>query len=73
VLGLPRGHLVYAKGNEDQARHIVRRSGIEIIGHALDLSADPTELLAQIDDLAVTLATNGPSDQHTSSSALQPI
>jgi 5-methylcytosine-specific restriction enzyme subunit McrC len=57
VLGLPRGHLIYAKGNEDQARHVVRRSGIEIIGHALDLSADPTELLAQINDLAAILAT----------------
>ena len=30
VLGLPNGHLVYAKGNEEPARHVVRQSGIEI-------------------------------------------
>lgn len=55
VLGLPVGHLVYAKGNETPARHIVRRSGTEILGHALDLDAEPSDLLAQLDQLAGTL------------------
>jgi 5-methylcytosine-specific restriction enzyme subunit McrC len=57
VLGLDRGHLIYAKGNEQPARHIVRHSGIEILGHAIDLSQDPEELLNQIHDLAGLIAT----------------
>ena len=31
VLGLRDGHLVYARGNEDPARHVVRQSGVEIL------------------------------------------
>ena len=56
VLGLNRGHLVYAKGNEQPARHIVRRSGIEILCHAVDLGQEPEALLAQIHDLAGLIA-----------------
>ena len=41
VLGLRNGHLVYAKGNEDPAHHVVRRSGIEIFCHAVDLDQPP--------------------------------
>ena len=41
VLGLRSGHLVYAKGNEEPARHVVRRSGIEIFCHAVDLDQEP--------------------------------
>lgn len=41
VLGLRHGHLVYAKGDADAVRHTVRRAGIEIHCHALDLTADP--------------------------------
>ncbi len=57
VLGLNRGHLIYAKGNERPARHAVRRSGIEILCHAIDLSRDPEELLNQVRDLAALIAT----------------
>jgi 5-methylcytosine-specific restriction enzyme subunit McrC len=56
VLGLRTGHLVYALGNEVPARHVVRRSGIEIVCHALDLDVDPTGLLAQIQELAAQIA-----------------
>lgn len=52
VLGLPRGHLVYARGNEVPARHVVREAGTEIICHALDLDLPATGLLGQIQDLA---------------------
>jgi 5-methylcytosine-specific restriction enzyme subunit McrC len=52
VLGLRTGHLVYAKGNEEPARHVVRHSGIEIICHAIDLSQDPEHLLGQVRELA---------------------
>jgi 5-methylcytosine-specific restriction enzyme subunit McrC len=49
-LGLRRGHLVYATGNAE--RHVVRHSGVEIVCHALDLTEEPTPLLARIDALA---------------------
>ena len=57
VLGLPNGHLVYAKGNEEPARHVVRRSGVEISCHAVDLSLAPEMLMSQMRDLAQTIAS----------------
>jgi 5-methylcytosine-specific restriction enzyme subunit McrC len=59
VLGLRTGHLVYAKGNEDPARHVVCRSGIEIFCHAIDLGQPTDVLLAQMNDLARRIATTG--------------
>ena len=56
ALGLNHGHLIYAKGNEEPARHVVRRSGIEILCHAIDLSLGSEPLLAQIRDLAERIA-----------------
>lgn len=52
ALGLGEGHLVYAKGNEPVSEHTVRRSGIVIHCHALDLALRPADLLKQIDGLA---------------------
>lgn len=57
VLGLGQGHLIYAKGNEPVSVHTVRRSGILIHCHALDLALRPAELLQQIDGLAVQLSS----------------
>lgn len=57
VLGLPTGHLVYAKGSQQPARHIIRRSGTEIICHAIDLECDPEAVLIQVHDLARRIAT----------------
>ena len=57
VLGLRSGHLVYAKGNEGPARHVVRRSGIEIFCHAVDLDQEPDALISQMRDLARTIAS----------------
>ena len=56
VLGLRRGHLVYAKGNEKPMRHVVRRSGIEIFSHAVDLDQPPDGLLTDMGDLAERIA-----------------
>ena len=56
VLGLDRGHLVDAKGSEEPAHHVVRRSGTEIICHAVDLDSEPVVLLHQIQDLASHIA-----------------
>jgi 5-methylcytosine-specific restriction enzyme subunit McrC len=55
VLGLRAGHLVYAAGNEDPARHVVRGAGVEIICHALDLGKPPVELLAEVRELATRI------------------
>jgi 5-methylcytosine-specific restriction enzyme subunit McrC len=57
VLGLRSGHLVYAKGNEEPVRHVVRRSGIEIFCHAVDLDLEPDTLIGQMRDLAQTIAS----------------
>jgi 5-methylcytosine-specific restriction enzyme subunit McrC len=57
ALGLRTGHLVYAKGNEIPAHYIVRRSGIEIFCHAIDLASAPSALLAQMHDLAGQIAS----------------
>lgn len=45
---LSRGHVVYAAGEHPVVRHVVRNAGIEIVCHALDLDADPAELLARV-------------------------
>ena len=56
VLDLQVGHLVYAAGNEDPARHIIRHAGTEIICHALNLSHSPADLLAEVRTLAASVA-----------------
>ena len=55
VLGLPVGHLVYAKGNEDARTHIVRQSGVCIVTHALDLDVEPADLLNEVAALALAM------------------
>jgi 5-methylcytosine-specific restriction enzyme subunit McrC len=57
TLGLPSGHLVYARGNAQPARHVVRQSGTEILCHAVDLSLEPEPLLSELRDLARTIAS----------------
>jgi hypothetical protein len=56
VLRLRTGHLVYARGNEEPSRHIVRSAGVEIVCHALDLEAPADELLTAVDTLAEAAA-----------------
>ncbi|MGW4276962.1 McrC family protein [Streptomyces seoulensis] len=52
ALGLREGHLVYAKGNASHAAHRVRRSGVVIHQHALDLDQEPAGLLADVEGVA---------------------
>jgi 5-methylcytosine-specific restriction enzyme subunit McrC len=52
VLGLQAGHLVYARGSEEPAHHVVKRSGIEIVCHAIDLDTEPAALINQMRNLA---------------------
>ncbi|MGH3941346.1 MAG: McrC family protein [Pseudonocardiaceae bacterium] len=61
ALHLPCGHLVYARGNAEPARHVVRHTGIEIVCHALDLAVSPAELLAQVANIAEELVTSASS------------
>lgn len=58
VLGLPVGHLIYAKGNEEPRQYTVQRAGTRLVAHTLDLSLPPAELLASIEDLAQTLSVS---------------
>jgi len=58
ALQLPRGHLVYARGNVEATRHVVRHAGIEIVCHALDLALPPVKLLQQVRDLAGELVAS---------------
>ncbi|MFZ2528187.1 MAG: restriction endonuclease [Rhodococcus sp. (in: high G+C Gram-positive bacteria)] len=57
ALGLRHGHLVYAKGNEPVRSHRVRRSGIQLHCHTLDLASHPAALLTQVDTLADLIAS----------------
>lgn len=56
VLGLRVGHLVYAAGNEEPARYVIRQAGTEIICHTLNLSQPPGTLLTEISHLASVVA-----------------
>ncbi len=56
VLGLDRGHLVYAEGPAQPISRCVQRARIEIVQHALDLSVQPDDLLALVADLAADIA-----------------
>ena len=60
ALGLPVGHLVYAKGNEAEQQLIVRGSGVQLHAHALDLELMPAHLLAQVDDVATKILAASP-------------
>ena len=54
--GLRRGHLVYAAGNDAPPVYRITGAGVEVTAHTLDLTASPVALLAQVDNLVVTVA-----------------
>jgi 5-methylcytosine-specific restriction enzyme subunit McrC len=56
ALGLTCGHLVYARGNEQPARHTIRHSGVQIVCHALDLALSPAALLDQVRRVACVIS-----------------
>ncbi|MGW1491642.1 McrC family protein [Streptomyces sp. NPDC002402] len=58
ALGLPSGHLVYAKGNAPQSAHRVRHAGILIHQHALDLDQMPHQLISEIRGIAHQLVAD---------------
>lgn len=55
VLGLPEGHLVYAKGFEEARDYSVTGSGVRIHAHALDLELPSEDLLRTMEQLTVQM------------------
>ncbi|WP_067069021.1 McrC family protein [Carbonactinospora thermoautotrophica] len=60
ALGLPRGHLVYAKGQQPELTHHVRNSGVELVQHALDLEQDLPGLRGQVARIAEAIVSPSP-------------
>lgn len=52
ALELPRGHLVYAAGDEQPRTHLIRNSGVEVQVHTIDLAGPTSKLRAQVEELA---------------------
>ena len=59
VLDLPRGHLVYAKGEEESRDHVVQNAGVRIVAHTLDLDAEPTSVLRNVSRLVYEMRSAG--------------
>lgn len=59
VLDLPRGHLVYAKGEEESHDHVVQNAGVRIVAHTLDLDAQPTSVLRNVSRLVYEMRSAG--------------
>lgn len=65
ALGLPDGHLVYAKGNAPEVTHQVRNAGVTIHAHTVDLDSHPRVLLESLRTLARLVAGgSGPPGLH---------
>ncbi|GAQ68194.1 McrC family protein [Streptomyces scabiei] len=64
ALGLPHGHLIYAAtasaAGTDPASHVVRRSGVTVTAHTLDLAVPPPVLLASVTTLAERITAPAP-------------
>ena len=54
-----RGFLVYAKDSgERERRHVIRNSPYTLDVRVLDVESEPDALLAQVDELALAVATS---------------
>ncbi len=57
TLGLPRGFLIYAKDGQHEARrHAIKRHGYTIDVRAIDVEAEPPELVRQVNRIATDIA-----------------
>ena len=56
ALGLEDGHLVYAKGNEDERAYEIRNVGIRVHAHALRIDAEPESVLAAVKTVAAKMS-----------------
>ena len=48
ALGLDRGHLVYAQGNERPIEHLIRNTNVTVCVHTIDLDRPPSDVLRQV-------------------------
>jgi 5-methylcytosine-specific restriction enzyme subunit McrC len=55
ALGLPRGYLICAAGEEQPNSYAIRNAGIEVIVKPLDLAAEPTSLLKEAEHLRLAI------------------
>jgi 5-methylcytosine-specific restriction enzyme subunit McrC len=55
ALGLPRGYLICAAGDEKPKTYAIRNAGIEVIVKPLDLAAEPTQLLKEAEHLRLAI------------------
>lgn len=60
AVGLERGHLVYAKGNERSTVHSINNVDVNIVQHAIDLDAQPSALLREVGQLANLISSAAP-------------
>jgi 5-methylcytosine-specific restriction enzyme subunit McrC len=67
ALGLPSGHLVYATTSHEATvsrapatDHVIRRAGITVTAHGLNLGGPPNTLLTEVSALADRIALSGP-------------
>jgi len=70
ALGLPVGHLVYAKGEGEARLHHVPGAGVSIHCHTLDLHQAPQALLDQMDTLAEVISVGANAGRHQDSHAV---
>jgi 5-methylcytosine-specific restriction enzyme subunit McrC len=61
ALGLPVGHLIYAKGEGEPRRYRIPGANVEIHCHTLDLQQTPQELIGQLRRLAAEVARLAPT------------
>lgn len=59
ALGVPVGHLIYAEGDPTASDVEVRNAEVVIRRHALNLTAPVPDLLAQVAEIASSVATGG--------------
>lgn len=52
ALGLPEGHLVYARGNDSETSAVIRNAAISVHCHTVDPNTHADALLGQIDSIA---------------------
>jgi 5-methylcytosine-specific restriction enzyme subunit McrC len=57
--GVPRGHLVYARGNEEPRTYRISTAGVEVVAHCLDLEVSPRDLIGQVEALAASISPAG--------------
>lgn len=63
ALGLDRGHLVYAAGNETPRVHVISHAGVDVTAHVLDLALPPAQLLSEVERLADAIGQTSPDEE----------